>query len=84
VNSKGCVSNCSNNLKILKILQRLKNFEIEKDVLIEKIKSLEDALMKSKLPMEKPFDSVLTIDSVASSLCLHIELLLVCNWLHSV
>jgi hypothetical protein len=29
-------------------LQRLKNFEIEKDVRIEKIKSLEDALMKSK------------------------------------
>jgi hypothetical protein len=48
-------------------LQRLKNFEIEKDVLIEKIKSLEDALMKSKLPLEKSFDSVLSIDSVASS-----------------
>jgi hypothetical protein len=48
-------------------LQRLKNFEIEKDVLIEKIKSLEDALMKSKLPLEKAFDSILSIDSVASS-----------------
>jgi len=48
-------------------LQRLKNFEIEKDVLIEKIKSLEDALMKSKLSLEKPFDSVLSIDNVVSS-----------------
>jgi len=48
-------------------LQRLKNFEIEKYVLIEKIKSLEDALMKSKLPLGKPFDSVLSIDSVAYS-----------------
>jgi hypothetical protein len=48
-------------------LQRLKNFEIEKDVPIEKIKSLEDALMKSKLPLEKPFDSFFSIDSVASS-----------------
>jgi hypothetical protein len=48
-------------------LQRLKKFEIEKDVLIQKIKSLEDALMKSKLPLEKPFDSILSNDSVASS-----------------
>jgi hypothetical protein len=48
-------------------LQRLKNFEIEKDVLIEKIKSLEDDQMKSKLPLEKPFDSILSIDSFASS-----------------
>jgi hypothetical protein len=48
-------------------LQRLKNFEIEKDVFIGKIKSLEDALMKSKLPLEKPFDSSLSIDSVISS-----------------
>jgi len=36
----------------------LTNFEIEKDVLIGKIKSLEDALMKSKLHFEKPFDLV--------------------------
>jgi hypothetical protein len=47
-------------------LQRLKNFEIEKDVFIEKIKSLEDALMKSKLPLDKPFDSSFSIDNVAS------------------
>jgi len=47
-------------------LQRVKNFEIEKDVFIEKIKSLEDALMNSKLPLDKPFDSSLSIDSVAS------------------
>jgi hypothetical protein len=37
---------------IIDHLQRLKNFEIEKDVLIEKNKSLENALMKSKLPLE--------------------------------
>jgi len=42
VNSKGFVSNCLINLKILKILnidhlQRFKNFEIEKDVLLEKL-----------------------------------------------
>jgi hypothetical protein len=48
-------------------LQRLNNFEIEKDVLIAKIKSLEDALMKLKMPLEKPFDSTLSIDSIASS-----------------
>jgi len=47
-------------------LQRLKKFEIEKNVLIEKIKSLEDALMNSKLHLEKPLDSSLSIDSVAS------------------
>jgi hypothetical protein len=47
-------------------LQRVKNFEIEKYVFIEKIKSLEDALMNSKLPLDKPFDSSLSIDSVAS------------------
>jgi hypothetical protein len=43
-------------------LQRLKKFEIEKYILIGKIKSLEDALMKSKLHLEKPFDSSLSID----------------------
>jgi hypothetical protein len=48
-------------------LQRLKNFEIEKDAFIAKIKSLEDTLKKSKLRLEKPFDSVLSVDSVASS-----------------
>jgi hypothetical protein len=47
-------------------LQRLKNFEIEKDVFIEKIKYLEDALMNSKLPLKKPFDSSVSIDSAAS------------------
>jgi hypothetical protein len=49
-------------------LQRLKNFEIEKDLFIEKIKSLEDGLINSKLPLDKPFDSSLSIDSVASVL----------------
>jgi hypothetical protein len=44
-------------------LQRLKNFEIEKDTLIGKIKSLEDALMKSKLPLKNH----LSIDSAAYS-----------------
>jgi ribosomal protein L32 len=47
-------------------LQRLKIFEIEKEFHIEKIKSLEDALMNSKPPLEKPFDSSSSIDSVAS------------------
>jgi hypothetical protein len=71
VNSIRCVSNCLNNLNILKKssidhLQRLKNFEVEKDLFIEKIKSLEDDLMNSKLPLDKPFNSGLSIDSVAS------------------
>jgi hypothetical protein len=43
-------------------LQRLKIFE--EDVFIEKIKSLEDDLMNSKLPLDKPF-SDLSINSVA-------------------
>jgi hypothetical protein len=47
-------------------LQRLKDFEIEKDVFIEKIKSLEDDLMNSKLPLGKSFNSDLSIDKVAS------------------
>jgi hypothetical protein len=34
--------------------------------LLKKIKSLEDALVNSKLPLEKPFDSSVSIDSVAS------------------
>jgi hypothetical protein len=46
-------------------LQRLKDFEIEKDVFIEKIKSLEDDLMNSKLPLDKPFNSDIGIDNVA-------------------
>jgi hypothetical protein len=54
VNFKGCASNCLNNLKILKKssidhLQRLKDFEIEKDVFIGKIKSLEDDIMNSQI-----------------------------------
>jgi hypothetical protein len=61
VNSKGCVSNYLNNLKILKILALI----IYKDVFIEKIKYLEDDLMNSKLPLDKPFKSSLSIDSVA-------------------
>jgi hypothetical protein len=66
--SKGCVSNCLNNLKILKNLALIiyKDFEIEKDVFIEKIKSLEDDLMNSKLPLDKSFYSDLSIDKVAS------------------
>jgi hypothetical protein len=48
-------------------LHRLKSFEIEKDVFIKKIKSLEDALMHSKLPLEKPCDSVMSNDDVTSS-----------------
>jgi hypothetical protein len=47
-------------------LQRLKDFEIEEDVFIEKIKSLEDDLMNSKLPLDKSFYSDLSIDKVAS------------------
>jgi hypothetical protein len=41
-------------------LQRLESFEKEKDVFIKKIKSLEDALMHSKLPLEKPCDYVMS------------------------
>jgi hypothetical protein len=37
-------------------LQRLESFEKEKDVFVKKIKSLEKALMHSKLPLEKPYD----------------------------
>jgi len=47
-------------------LQSLKDFKIEKDVFIEKIKSLEDDLKNSKLPLDKPFGSDLSIDNVAS------------------
>jgi hypothetical protein len=36
-------------------------------VLLKKIKSLEDAIMKSKQPLEEPFEFVLSIDSVFSS-----------------
>jgi hypothetical protein len=51
---------------IIDHLQKLKDFEIEKDVFIEKIKSLEDDLMNSKLPLDKSFDSDLSIDKIAS------------------
>jgi hypothetical protein len=47
-------------------LQRLKNFEVEKDVFIEKIKSLEDDLMNSKLPLDKPFNYGLRIKPIMS------------------
>jgi hypothetical protein len=45
------VLNCSKKIEDFETsridhLQRLNNFEIKKDVLIAKIKSLEDALMK--------------------------------------
>lgn len=39
---------------------------MRKTCLLKKIKSLENALMNSKLPLDKPFDSNLNIDSVAS------------------
>jgi len=48
-------------------LQRLESFEKEKDVFIKKIKSLEDALMHSKLPLEKPCDYVMSNDDATSS-----------------
>jgi hypothetical protein len=48
-------------------LQRLESFEKEKDVLIKKIKSLEDALMHSKPPLEKPCDYVMSNDNATSS-----------------
>jgi len=47
-------------------LQRLKDFEIEKDVIIEKIKYVEDDLMNSELPLDNSFDSDLSIDKIAS------------------
>jgi hypothetical protein len=46
-------------------LQRLKDFEIEKDVFIEKTRSLEDDLMNSELPLDKSFNSDLSIDKIA-------------------
>jgi hypothetical protein len=48
-------------------LQRLESFEKEKDVFIKKIKTLEDALMHSKLPLEKPCESVMSNNNVTSS-----------------
>jgi hypothetical protein len=47
-------------------LQRLENFGIEKYMFIEKIKSLEDDLMNSKLHLDKPSNSSLSIDNIAS------------------
>jgi hypothetical protein len=71
VNSKGCAKLFKKfeDFKNSSIdhLQRLKNLKYRKMFLLKKIKSLEDALMKSKLPLEKPLDSILSIDSVASS-----------------
>jgi hypothetical protein len=52
------------SVRLFKLLQRLKDFEIEKDEFIEKIKSLEDDLMISKLPLIKSFNSDLSIDKV--------------------
>jgi len=51
---------------IIDHLQRLKDFEIEKDVIIEKIKYVEDDLMNSELPLDNSFDSDLSIDKIAS------------------
>jgi hypothetical protein len=67
MNSKGCVSNCLKVFKKSSIdhLQRLKDFEIEKDMFVEKIKTLEDDLMNSKLPLDKSFNSDLSIDKVS-------------------
>jgi len=67
MNSKGCLSNCLKVFKKSSIdhLQRLKDFEIEKYVFVEKIKSLEDDLMNSKLPLDKSFNSNLSIDKVS-------------------
>jgi predicted RecB family endonuclease len=48
-------------------LQRLKDFEIEKNCLIAKIKSLEDALMKSNIPLKNSPDSNLSFDKVSTS-----------------
>jgi len=47
-------------------LQRLESFEKEKDVFIKKIKSLEDALMHSKPPLEKPCDYVMSNNNATS------------------
>jgi hypothetical protein len=51
---------------IIDHLQRLKDFEIEKDVIIEKIKYVEDDLMNFELPLDNSFDSDLSIDKIAS------------------
>jgi len=48
------------------IYKDLKILKLRKMFLLKKIKSLEDALVNSKLPLEKPFDSSVSIDSVAS------------------
>jgi hypothetical protein len=48
-------------------LQRLESFEKEKDVFIKKIKSLEDALMHSKLHLEKPCEYVMSNNDATSS-----------------
>jgi hypothetical protein len=47
--------------------QRLESFEKEKDVFLKKIKSLEDALMHSKLPLEKPCDYDMSNSNTSSS-----------------
>jgi hypothetical protein len=63
--------NFLNNLKILKSLalityKDLKILKLKNMCLMKKIKSLEDDLMNSKLPLDKPFISDLSINSVAS------------------
>jgi hypothetical protein len=70
MNSKGCIKLFKQfeDFKKSSIdhLQRLIDFEIEKNVFIEKMKSLEDDLMNSKLPLDKSLKSDLSIDKVAS------------------
>jgi hypothetical protein len=52
-------------VELFKQLEDFKIFEVEKDVFIGKIKSLEDGLMNSILPLDRPFNSVLSIGSIA-------------------
>jgi hypothetical protein len=45
-------------------LQRLKDFKTGRNCLIEKIKSLEDALNESKIPLESSSNSNLNFDKL--------------------
>jgi hypothetical protein len=48
-------------------LQRLESFGKEKDLFIKKIKSVEDALIHLKLPLEKPCDYDMSNNNATSS-----------------
>jgi hypothetical protein len=50
-----------------KHLHRLKDFETEKDCLITKIKSLEDALINSTIPLENSPNSTMSFYKVVAS-----------------